>query len=124
MTPDGKLRGEVVYLFAFDVAYDMQRRPLTQLLSQPVSQFVVDPSKRSPRQFFFYRPQMVRLPALEKFTPYGPVTLNRTVKLVPVGALSISVRVRFEVDSIEDLVAYHDLRFSDGSRLAGHVRDR
>lgn len=118
-----KLRGEVVYLFAFDVAYDMQRKPLSQLLSQPVSQFVVDPSKRSPRQFFFYRPQMVRLPALEKFTERGSVTLHRTIKLVPVGALSISVRIGFEVASVEELVDYHDLRFNDGSRLADHVRD-
>jgi hypothetical protein len=123
MNHDGTIRGEVVYLFAFDVAYDMQRRPLTQLLSQPVSQFIVDPSKRSPRQFFFYRPQMVRLPALEKFTSRGAVTLSRTIKLVPVGALSISVRVGFEVDSIEELVDHHDLHFTDGTRLADHVRE-
>src|SRR3954465_3205782 len=60
-----RLSGEVVYLYAFDVAYEMTRRPVTQLLGHPVAEFVVDASKRSPRQNVFYRPQMVRLPPLE-----------------------------------------------------------
>jgi hypothetical protein len=37
------------------------------------------------------------------------------VKLRPVGAISITVRVPFEVQNIEDLVGYHDLQFSNGS---------
>ena len=120
--------GEVVYIYAFDVAYDMTRKPVRELLGQPVAQFVVDASKRSPRQLFFYRPQMVRLPPLERIGPHGPVRVERAIKLLPVGAISISVRVPFEVQQIEDLVAYHDLRFSNGSlneevrRLAGEVR--
>ena len=120
--------GEVVYIYAFDVAYEMTRQPVRELLGQPVAQFVVDASKRSPRQLFFYRPQMVRLPPLERIGPHGPVRVERVIKLLPVGAISISVRVPFEVAQIEDLVAYHDLQFSNGSlheevrRLAEDVR--
>src|SRR4051794_32240669 len=117
------LAGEVVYMYAFDVAYEMSRQPVRELLGQPVAQFQVDASKRSPRQLFFYRPQMVRLPPIERFGPAGPIRLERTVKLLPVGAISITVRVPFKVDSINDLVAYHDLRFSDGSYLYDHVRE-
>src|ERR1043166_8106840 len=87
--------GEVVYIYAFDVAYEMTRQPIRELLGQPVAQFVVDASKRSPRQLFFYRPQMVRLPALERIGPHGPVRVERVIKLLPVGALSITVRVPF-----------------------------
>jgi hypothetical protein len=108
-------RGEVVYVYAYDVAYEMSRQPLPELLGQPVEQFMVDASKRSPRHLFFYRPQMVRLPALERVGPGGPVRVERVIKLLPVGALSITVRVPFEVDRIEDLVCYHDLQFNDGS---------
>src|ERR1044072_3088166 len=107
----GQLTGEVVYLYAFDVAYEMSRLPVNQLLGQPVAQFVVDASKRSPRQLFFYRPQMVRLPPLERLGPRGPIRLERTVKLLPVGAVSITVRVPFSVKSLDELVAFHDLRF-------------
>ena len=120
--------GEVVYIYAFDVAYEMTRHPVRELLGQPVAQFVVDASKRSPRQLFFYRPQMVRFPPLERIGPHGPVRVERVIKLLPVGAISISVRVPFEVAQVEDLVAYHDLQFSNGSlneevrRLAEEVR--
>src|SRR5947208_11183242 len=121
-------KGEVVYIYAFDVAYEMVRRPVPELLGQPVAQFVVDTSKRSPRQLFFYRPQMVRLPPLERIGPHGPVRMERVIKLLPVGAISITVRVPFEVRQVEDLVVYHDLQFSNGSlhdevrRLAEEVR--
>src|SRR5437870_5214618 len=107
--------GEVVYIYAFDVAYEMARRPVRELLGQPVAQFVVDASKRSPRQLFFYRPQMVRLPPLERIGPNGPVRMERVIKLLPVGAISITVRVPFEVGQVEDLIAYDDLQFSNGS---------
>lgn len=117
------LRGEVVYMYAFDVAYEMIRKPVQTLLGQTVAQFAVDASKRSPRQLFFYRPQMVRLPPIEKFGPLGPLRLERTVKLLPVGAISITVRVPFQVKHVEDLVALHDLRFTDGSYLYDEVRD-
>jgi hypothetical protein len=117
------LAGEVVYMYAFDVAYEMTRQPVRELLGQPVAQFQVDASKRSPRQLFFYRPQMVRLPPIERIGPRGPVRLERTIKLLPVGAISITVRVPFAVDRIQDMVAYHDLRFSDGTFLYDHVRE-
>src|SRR5215831_9667072 len=123
-----KYAGEVVYIYAYDVAYDMTRKPVRELLGQPVAQFVVDASKRSPRQLFFYRPQMVRLPALERIGPGGPIRMERIIKLLPVGAISITVRVPFEVRQVEDLVAYHDLQFSNGSiheevrRLSEEVR--
>lgn len=114
--------GEVVYIYAFDVAYEMNQRPLRELLGQPVAKFVVDASKRSPRQLFFYRPDMVRLPPLERIGPRGPLRLQRSIKLLPVGAISITVRVPFEVDRLEDLVPYHDLQFNDGSYLYDEVR--
>lgn len=121
-------KGEVVYIYAFDVAYDMSRAPIRELLGQPVAQFVIDASKRSPRQLFFYRPQMVHMPPLERIGPRGMVRVERTIKLLPVGAISIIVRVPFEIQRIEDLVVYHDLHFNNGTlhdevlRLAEDVR--
>ena len=107
--------GEVVYIYAFDVAYDMTRRPIRELLGQSVAQFAVDASKRNPKQLFFYKPQMVRLPPMERIGPYGPVRVERAIKLLPVGAISITVRVPFAVNHVEDLVVFHDLQFSNGA---------
>ena len=110
--PSIRYRGEVVYIYAFDVAYDTSRKPIRELLGQPVAQFIVDSSKRSPRQLFFYKPQMVRLPPLEHIGPLGPIRVERIIKLLPVGAISITVRVPFAVEQVEDLIAFHDLQFS------------
>lgn len=107
--------GEVIYIYAFDVAYDTARKPISTLLGQPVAQFVVDASKRSPRQLFFYKPQMVRLPPSERIGPLGPVRVESAIKLLPVGAISITVRVPFAVNHVEELIAFHDLQFSNGS---------
>jgi hypothetical protein len=117
-----RLSGEVVYLYAFDIAYELARLPVRELLGQPVGQFVVDTSKRAPRQMSFYRPEMIRLPPLERLGPGGHVWIERTVKFLSVGAISITVRVPFQVGRVEDLVAYHDLRFTDGTYLYDEVR--
>ncbi len=113
-----RYRGYVIYIYAFDVAYDMKRGRLTELLGQPVAQFTVDPGKRSPRQLVFYSPQTVRLPPTERLGPGGAVRVERAVKILPVGAISITVRVPFSVESLDELVCYHDLRFNNGSVLA------
>mgnify|MGYP006969352004 FL=1 len=106
--------GKVVYMYAFDMANEMIREPVRDLLGQPVAQFSVDASRRSPKHLFFYRPQMVRLPLMERLGPQGRTVVERVVKLLPVGAISITVSVPFAVDSIEELVAYHDLEFNNG----------
>lgn len=111
----GNYRGQVVYHYAFDIAYEMGRAPIRRLLGQEVAQFSIDTNRRNPRQMFFYRPQMVRMPPVERLGPHGPVRVETTIKIIPVGALSISVSVPFAVNSIEELVVYHDLHFSNGS---------
>lgn len=115
-------------MYAFDIAYEMLRSPVTELLGHPVAQFSVDASKRGPKQMFFYRPQMVRLPPLERVGPHGPLRVERIVKILPVGAVSITVRVPFAVQELKQLVGFHDLQFSTGSlhdevrHLANEVR--
>lgn len=107
--------GEVVYIYAYDVAYEMTREPVQWLLGQPVQALEIDRDKRSPRHPFLFKPQMVRLPPVERMGPYGPVKLDRVVKLLPVGAISITIRLPFEVDKVEDLVVFHELQFDQAS---------
>ena len=118
-----RLTGKVNYMFAFDLAYEVLRSPIPQLLGQPLAQFAVDISKRTPRHLFFYRPQMVRLPPVEKIGPNGLLRMERTVKIMPVGAVSITISIPFSVERLEDLVAFHDLRFGDGRSLSEDARE-
>lgn len=109
-------------MFAFDVAYEMAREPVPRLLGQPVEQFKVDASKRAPKHPFFFRPQMVRLPVTREKVRNSTVDVERTIKLLPVGAVSITVRIPFEVERLEELVDYHDLRLGERS-IHAEVRE-
>src|SRR2546428_11613092 len=81
--------GEVVYIYAYDTAYEMKREPVFELLGQKVESFAFGADKRTPRHLFFYNPQMIRLPAVARIGPQGPVNIERVVKLLSVGAISI-----------------------------------
>lgn len=116
-----RYRGTVVYLYAFDVAYDTKPLALRQLCGQPVADYCVDTSKRSPRYLMLHRPLMVRLTPWERIGPHGPVRLEMAVKIFPVGAISLSVRVPFAVHDLKELVQYHDLTFTNGD-LYSEVR--
>src|SRR5947209_3270748 len=89
--------GHVTYIYAFDIACGLLRPPVRSLLGQPVAQFQMDSTKRARRQLFSYRPQMVRLPPLERIGPQGAVQVERQVKIFSIGAISITVRVPFDV---------------------------
>ena len=82
-------------MYAFDVAYEMTRQPVEFLLGQKAEPYIFGPSKRSPRHVFFYKPQMVRLPEIERVGPYGPVKLERVVKVLPELLVTSPVKVGF-----------------------------
>ena len=113
VTSPETFNGEVVYLYAIDVAYEL-RRPVPQtLLGQPlVSQKVVGPSKRSPRQLLFQHLHTARLESISMKTPGGVVEVQRIVKVLPVGAVSIMLRVPFASVRIEALGAFQEPDFA------------
>ena len=78
-------------------------------------------SNSRPRQLFFYRPHMVRLPPLERIGPQGPLRIEPQVKIFSIGGISITVRVPFDVGSITELVDYHDIVFTNGMSLHDEV---
>jgi hypothetical protein len=109
------LRGAVVYIRAFDLAYDMKRQGIPQILGQQVQDYLVGPSKPGPKQGFFYRPHMVTLPPKTYQSSVGRLEVSFTVKVYDVGAVSIQVRAPFEVSSIEELVGYYGLSLAGKS---------
>ena len=107
--------GEVVYIYALDIAYDMKRKPIAELLGQSLENYSIGPSKRSPKQLFFYQPQMANLPTEQRNINGQDIQIQRSIKVFNVGAISIQIRIPFQVEKIVDLVDYHELRFAQGS---------
>jgi hypothetical protein len=109
-------RGEVVYIYAYDIAYDIKNEPVEKILTQPTRDYLVGPSKRIPRQMFFYRPRIADFAPEKRVLRSGEsLEIRKSVKIFGVGAMTVQVRVPFEVKQLEDLVGYHDLKFAQGS---------
>ena len=107
-------RGEVVYIYAYDIAHDIKNEPVEKILTQPTKDYLVGPSKRIPRQMFFYRPRMAEFAPEKRVLRSGQtVEIRKSVKIFGVGAMTVQVRVPFAVDRLEDLVDYHDLKFAE-----------
>lgn len=113
-------QGEVVHLFAFDIAYELQRPLPESLLGQPLGEFSMDASRRSPRHLLFYKPHCLRLPSREFSGPAGKVRVDISVKLLAIGALSIAASIPFQSASLAELAAWHEPQFDSGS-LADEV---
>jgi hypothetical protein len=126
--PHTVLTGQVVYIRAFDIAYDMKRQRIPQILGQRVQDYLVGPSKPGPKQGFFYRPQMVIPPPRTYQSSLGPLEVSFLVTVYDVGAISIQVRAPFAVASLEELVRYYGLSLAGTSveaevmRIAEEVR--
>ncbi len=107
-------KGEVVYIYAYDIAYDIKNEPVESILGQPTKDYLVSPSKRMPKQMFFYRPRMAQFAPEKRTLDNGQsVEIRKSVKIFGVGAMTVQVRVPFEVKRLEDLVDYHDLEFAE-----------
>ena len=104
---ESRFTGEVAYIYAYDLAYDMHKSPYTTLLGQPVQDYAMGASKRSPKQFFFYRPQMITLPEQTITLEDHGCTAQGSIKVFNIGAISLLVRIPFAVDRLTDLVHYH-----------------
>jgi hypothetical protein len=119
--PPAALHGEVVHFFACDIAYDMQRIPMASLLGCPLLPFLPDTRKHSPRGRTLYRPLTAKLPDSSWDSLSGPISLQCSIKVLPVGALSVTIRTPFAVNSLSELT--NPLRFnrSDGLSIAAHA---
>lgn len=121
-TPSGEsLSGMVVHFYAFDIAYEMRRGSVDRLLGQPVEAFAVGSDRRRSRQAFTQHPQTVLLPEVRRQGPFGSVGIGGTVTFLPVGAVSVALRIPFAGVPLERLGELHDPRFPEGT-LGGHAR--
>jgi len=110
------MRGQVVYMYAYDVAYEIDLQKARDSLTQ--AQFLqVPPGKTVPRDFPFYQPLYMPLGTIRVKSPTGELTLRREVKIFSVGAISIFIRVDFDTAGLGDLTRYHSLPLENGRTI-------
>src|SRR5262245_3858081 len=90
--PDAPLRGEVVYLYAFDVANEIRLGRAAELLYGESVPFTTRRDQPAPRDVPMSRPLAIEPPCVAQFKG-SPVQL--LVRVYEVGVISITIRVGF-----------------------------
>jgi hypothetical protein len=117
------MNGEVVYLYAYDIAYEADLTQIEKQMRGTATRFRLHKLKDAPRSFAVYQPLTIQIEDMQLEGPVGPLTLRTSMKLFSVGAISVQVRVPVSCQRVTDLVVFRDLRFSDGATLDERVKE-
>lgn len=109
------MKGEVVYLYAFDVANEIVVEQVQQILSEKPFAFEVKLDRAFPRDLPLYKPLAIEPRPLTAQLAGTPVHL--LIRIYDVGVVTIAMRVAFEHGGLLDLLPYHRPKLDDGKSL-------
>jgi hypothetical protein len=116
-----KLRGQVVYLYAFDVANEIVTAEIEDVLSLRPVKFEVRVERNYPRDVPFYRPLAIQLPPLANSLLGRPVQV--LVRIYDVGAVTVALSVPFELAGLAELMPLANPKLDAGASLDAAARD-
>jgi hypothetical protein len=118
---ESQLRGEVVYLYAFDVANEIKLDRVGSLLgARPVS-YDLPSGRATPRSVRHSRPLVIEPTAATN--KVNGLPSRALVRIHAVGVVCITVRVAFAVDALAELHPFHNPMLADGRPLDALARD-
>lgn len=109
------MKGEVVYLFAFDVANEVLLEGVRGSLGGRVTPYEPRTKHAAPRGATLHRPLSIGVPALAASLRSKPLQFE--VRLYEFGAVTVLMRCPFESASVEELRKLHEPLLEDGRRL-------
>jgi hypothetical protein len=114
------MKGEVVYLYAFDVANEIEIERIKSILADKPSRFELPTDRTLPRDVQYYKPLAIEPPSATTLAG-RPVRL--LIRVYEVGVVSIAMRVPFDVDALCDLLPLHKPALDDGRTFDAAARD-
>lgn len=109
------MKGEVVYLYAFDVANEIVTSQIQEILSQKPFPYEIRMDKTFPRDMPIYRPLAVGLPPLQEPLAGQPIRL--LIRVYEVGVVTVAMMAPFEVHRLIDLLPWHEPKLAGGKQL-------
>lgn len=106
------MQGEVVYLYAFDVANEIATGRIGEILATRPSPFEIRAAHTVPKDVPFYKPLVIEPPPLR--TALGKQTVRLVVRIYDVGVVSVAMRVAVEIDELAGLTPFHHPTLEDG----------
>jgi hypothetical protein len=115
------MKGEVVFLYAFDVANEIVTRKVQEILFQKPFPFEIHLDRTSPKEVPLYKPLAIEpMPLGERLTGQ-PVSL--LIRVYELGVVSVTMRVPFAVSDLQELVGFHNPVLENGKSLDAVARD-
>lgn len=109
------MKGEVVYLYAFDVANEIATASISEIFSNRPVPFEIRTDHTLPRDVPLYRPLAIEPPGLA--IHLGKQSVQALVRVYEVGVVSIAMRTPFDVEDLRELLPFHRPVVADGRPL-------
>src|SRR5882762_3851011 len=99
------MTGEVVYLYAFDVANEIIKQRVQEILSEKPFPFEIRKDRTLPKDVPLYRPLAIEPPPLQAQLRGAPVRL--LIRIYDFGVVTVMMRAAFETEALDDLMCFH-----------------
>src|SRR5271154_413900 len=106
------MKGEVVYLYAFDVANEIITSRVQEVLSEKPFPFEIRMDRTLPKDMPLYKPLAIEPPPLPSRLLGSPVRL--LIRIYDVGVVTVMMRAAFETGVLADLMAFHNPKLDNG----------
>lgn len=115
------MKGEVVYLYAFDVANEIAIKKIGQIAAGKPFPFQFQTHRAFPKDIPLYKPLAIKPPPLD--TTLGGQGVDLLIRVYEVGVVSITMQVSFEVETLAQLRQFHNPRLANGTMLDAAARE-
>ena len=109
------MKGEVVYLYAFDVANEILTPRVPEILSEKPFPFEIRMDRTLPKDMPLYKPLAIEPQPLTSKLRGAPVRL--LIRIYDVGVVTVMMRVAFEAKALTDLLPFHNPKLENGLTL-------
>ncbi|HEY3931805.1 MAG TPA: hypothetical protein VGM58_05490 [Verrucomicrobiae bacterium] len=109
------MKGEVIYLYAFDVANEIITSRVQEILSEKPFPFEIRMDRTLPKDMPLYKPLAIEPSALPARLNGAPVRL--LIRIYDVGVVTVMMRVGFETNALGDLMPFHNPKLENGLML-------
>jgi hypothetical protein len=109
------MKGEVVYLYAFDVANEIITSRVQEILSEKPFPFEIKMDRTLPKDMPLYKPLAIEPHPFEATVQGAPLRL--LIRIYTVGVVTVMARIPFAVRTLGDLMPFHNPRLDAGQSL-------
>ncbi len=110
-------KGELVLLHLYDVGGEVRLSEAARLAAAFTPDADAAPIKTAPQYIEFGRPLSFRLGERVLVTDRGAIPVLITARLYAIGAVSVTLRIPFELDTLDDVIRFSHLRLQGGAPL-------